>query len=154
MINTDENNYQNITIFHFCYLHISWSFITQFNQILTPEKTSFEAKGLCINCIQDRGSKNTLYQFLPNNFSKSRKCPSKLSDLQFKPFRDIAVKFHTQYQSQIIELEPRPSLKKIIFLVKFMISYDNQSYDKFSHRNSRVIELWSHEYSCNRIRVT
>ena len=103
MINTNENNYQNIRIFHFCYLHISWSFIPQFNQILIPENNSFEAKGLCINCIQDRGGKNAPYQFLPYNFSKSRKCPSKLSDLQFKPFRNIAVKFHTQYQSQIIE---------------------------------------------------
>ena len=40
-----------------------------------------------------------------------------LSDFQFQPFCHNGVKFYvcTQFQSQIIELEPRSPLKKVIF---------------------------------------
>ena len=51
---------------------------------------------------------------------------------------------YTQYQTQIIELELRPRLKKMCFFWsnphKIELSYDN-----FSHRNGRFTEFWSHD---------
>ena len=54
-----------------------------------------------------------------NSFSPafSTKQLPKLSEFQFYPFCDTGVRCrgHTQWQSQITELEPRPFLKKVVF---------------------------------------
>ena len=46
--------------------------------------------------------------------------PQNILTFSFEPFFHTGVKFHvcTQWQPQIIELEPRPPLKKVVFLVK------------------------------------
>ena len=66
------------------------------------------------NPIQDGEAKMIRYQFFPCNFYKPRKQPQKLSDFQFESFFHTGKKFqgHTQYQPKVIELEPKPPLKK------------------------------------------
>ena len=70
-----------------------------------------------------RGPKRSPCQFFPCNFYKHRNQPSKLSDFQFYPFCRTGVKFQvcTQFQSQIIELESRPPLKKSGFSGQILV---------------------------------
>ena len=70
------------------------------------------------------GKKAPPYQFFPCNFYKCRNMLPKLSDFQFQPFWHTGVKFQvcTQYQSQIIELQPRPALKKSGFSDQILIN--------------------------------
>ena len=74
-----------------------------------------------VNPIQDGGrAKRPPCQFFFCNFCKRRGYPPKRSDFQFYPFCHTDVKFQvlTQCQSLVIELEPRPPIKKAVFLVK------------------------------------
>ena len=56
-------------------------------------------------------------QLAPSNFYRRLELDPKPSEFQFQPscYTGVKTQGHTQCQSQIIELEPRPSLKKKCF---------------------------------------
>ena len=80
--------------------------------------------------------------------------PKNFLTFSFQPFCHTNVKFqdHAQCHSQIIELEPRAPLKKIVFfwsnpyILKVMITSLIEMLD--SHRNA-ITKLWSHDHSYN-----
>ena len=69
------------------------------------------------------GQKGPHQQFFPCNFYKRRNQPPNPSDFQFQPFWHTGVKFQicALYQSQIIEIQPRPPLKKSTFSGQILI---------------------------------
>ena len=75
------------------------------------------------NPIQDRGNwggKKEPQPVFSLYLLQMQELATNLSEFQFEPFYHTGVKLqgHIQYQFQIIELEPRASLKKIVFFVK------------------------------------
>ena len=53
--------------------------------------------------------------------------------------RLIIPKIHLK--RKFIKLEPRTPLKKVVLLIVYKIEIN----DNFSHRNTRVTKLWSHD---------
>ena len=82
---------------------------------------------ICINPNQDEGvggeHKGAPTSFSPVTSTNVEISPKKFLTFSFNPFFHTGVKFQVfiYCQSEIIELEPRPPLKKkAVFLVKFL----------------------------------
>ena len=111
-------------------------------------------KILTLNRIQDwgvgegmggGGLKRPPISLSPVTFTNVGISPQNLLTFSFNPFATLLFNIKTHLVPvQIIELEPRPTLKKVVFLVK---SLWNWGYDK-------VIKSWSHDYMYNIIWVT
>ena len=101
------------------------------------------------NPIQHRGRQKAPppFQFFPFNFYKRENQPPRLSNFQFQPFYHTSVKFevHNQCQFQIIELEPRLHLKKILqsnsYKIEFMITFliEMLQLPNFGHKTTSII---------------